>query len=97
MLIWMIRLDKYKEKSMPTREEIRVKWVTRLNERLKMDKASTHWKFSKLATNRKLVLKTWSSTLQDESNLPDDWIEVSGVLVGMDMREQRARIKKCAE
>ena len=77
---------------MPTRQEIRPKWVTRLNKRLKTDRVSTHWKFSKLATNRELVLKTWSNTLQDESNLPDDWIDVSGVLVGMDMREQRAQI-----
>ena len=91
MLIWTIRLDKYKDKPMPTREEIRVKWVTRMNERLKTDRVSTHRKFSKLVTNRELVLKTWSGTLQDKSNLPDDWIDVSRVLVGVDVREQRAQ------
>ena len=91
MLIWMIRLDKYKDKPMPTREEIRAKWVTRMNERLKTDRASTHQKFGKLTTNRELVLKTWSGTLQDESNLPDDWIDVSGVLVGVDVRERRTQ------
>ena len=45
-------------------------------------------KIGKLVTNRELVLKTWSSTLLDKSNLPDDWINTSGVLVGMDLREQ---------
>ena len=89
MLIWTIRLDKYKDKPMPTREEIRAKWVMKMNKRLKTDRASTHQKFGKLATNRELVLKTWSGTLQGESNLSDDWVDVSRVLVGVDMREQR--------
>ena len=62
-----------------------------MNRRLKVNRASTHWKFSKLTTNKELVLKTWSSTLLNESNLPDDWIDTSRVLVGMDLREHRAQ------
>ena len=51
LLIWAFRLDQYKEKLLPTREEVRAKWVMRMNERLKIDRASTHQKFGKLATN----------------------------------------------
>ena len=58
---------------------------------------STHWKFSKLVTNRELVLKTWSGMLPDESNLLDNWINMSRVSVGMDVREQRAQTEECSE
>ena len=91
MLIWTIRIDKYKGKPLPTRDEIRAKWITKMNEKLKTDRVSTHQKFGKLATNKELVLKTWSSTLLDESNVLDVWIDASGALAGMDMREQRAQ------
>lgn len=90
MLIWILRIERvYKGEQEQTTEEIRARWVAKINERLKLDRAATHKKYDKQKTDRDLVLKTWSGTLKNESLLPDDWIETSGVLVGLEARERR--------
>ena len=42
MLIWAIKLDKYKGKPLPTSKEIRAKWITKMNKQLKTNRASSH-------------------------------------------------------
>jgi ribonuclease HI len=34
-----------------------------------------------------LVLQTWSSTLKDEDKLPEDWLRVPKVLVGLELSQ----------
>ena len=53
------------------------------------DSPSIGHKYGPLATKRDLVLKTWSRTLKNKHNLPEDWINMSGVLVGMEYHEHR--------
>ena len=47
--------------------------------------------YGSFATKKNLVLKTWSGTLKNENTLPDDWINMPGVLVGVEYRKQRGR------
>ncbi|KAH8825451.1 ribonuclease H-like protein [Flagelloscypha sp. PMI_526] len=59
------------------------KWITEMNKCLNLDKhISTHSMGQKLASKQK-VLSTWSGTLHDEKNLPDDWTKYHEVLVGI--------------
>jgi ribonuclease HI len=48
----------------------------------------TNKKYETKAISTKTVLHTWSGTLQNESSLPDNWINYSGVLVGIRPPEQ---------
>ncbi|KAF8224742.1 hypothetical protein L208DRAFT_471264 [Tricholoma matsutake] len=41
-------------------------------------------KFEMKAMSKELVLETWKGTLHKEDGLPDDWMGVARVLVGMD-------------
>lgn len=98
MVIWILHIERvYKENLPHTREEIRTQWVTRMNECLKIDQALTHKQFDKLVTDKDLVLRMWSGTLKNESQLLDDWIDSSGVLVGIEIRECRVRGRQSSE
>lgn len=54
-----------------------------MNDRLELDKNMTHPKYEKQSLSGKLVLSTWKGALLNEARLPDDWLGISGVLVGM--------------
>lgn len=97
-LIWLLRnrrvCDDLEEEKWPTKEEIRARWISRINARLTIDRAATHKKYGPLATKKDIVLRTWSGTLKDEHLLPDNWINTPGVLVGMEIREHRVRDRR---
>ncbi|KAK7057848.1 hypothetical protein R3P38DRAFT_3546779 [Favolaschia claudopus] len=61
------------------------KWLHNINQRLEFDRLLTnHAKYGKqYALKPSLVLQTWNSTLLDEDKLPDDWIKLPRVLVGI--------------
>ena len=40
-------------------------------------------RFGRRALDRKLVESTWKSCLEDEERLPDEWVKLKGVLVGI--------------
>jgi hypothetical protein len=40
-------------------------------------------KYGPKALSRNLVHETWKRMLKDKNNLPKDWLEASGVLVGI--------------
>ncbi|KAJ7923624.1 hypothetical protein B0H13DRAFT_1465578, partial [Mycena leptocephala] len=65
--------------------EIHNRWLTIINERLEIDKNLTNkLKYGKQhALSPSLVLETWSGTLLDEDDLPDDRLREPGVLVGI--------------
>ena len=76
MLIWYLRNQRIcghtTENTWPTEEDMRARWIVKINVRLTIDRASTHNKFGPLTTKKDLVLKTWSGTLKNEHTLPDD-------------------------
>ena len=63
MLIWFLKNQRVcanlAEEDWPTKEVIRSKWISRINTRLTLDRASAHTKHGSLATKKNLVLKTW--------------------------------------
>ena len=84
--IWNIRNDKVLKN--PHRNitdvEIHNKWPKSVNSALGRDRILTNKiKFSNLALNEDLVLRTWSGLLMNEDALPDDWTYTVGVLVGI--------------
>ncbi|KAJ7601415.1 hypothetical protein B0H17DRAFT_969783, partial [Mycena rosella] len=85
-IIWKIRNESVISKGgepLPT-NMIHNKWVHSINQRLLFDRILTnHAKYGKQnSINKSLVLQTWSATLLDEEDLPDDWIKEPRVLVG---------------
>jgi ribonuclease HI len=60
---------------------MKLRW---LNTRLKLDTLMTNQsRFGSLATDKKLVIKTWDGVLMDNLHLPLDWTRQSEVLVGI--------------
>lgn len=95
-LIWRLRNKRFNEASTetwPEEQETRNQWIAAINQRLDLDKAMTSTRFEKKAIPRKLVLQTWRNTLRNEKNLPEDWTNVRGVLVGI----EKQRIDKVAQ
>lgn len=92
-LIWRLRnkrvCDEIPEDKWPESTEIRNAWLYAINRRLRLDVILTHAKWGEKALKRKTVIQTWRGLLQDESNLPKDWTQSSGVLVGRDRQEHR--------
>lgn len=96
-LIWVLRCERrIKHADMPNANiseiEAHNKWVHKINTRLTLDKiTSDKMKFKKLATNPDTALQTWSGVLDDEQNLPENWLRRSGVLVGIRARRAPGR------
>ncbi|KAJ7691460.1 hypothetical protein B0H17DRAFT_935053, partial [Mycena rosella] len=84
--IWLLRNDRVinRDGEPATKEEITNKWKFAVNQRLQMDKllANGPRKGKHPALAPKLVLVTWSNTLDDEKSLPADWLKEPRVLVG---------------
>ena len=95
ILIWHLRNQRVRanlpKDAWPTKEEVRNKWISRISAKLTLDWASTNKKYRSSATKKSIVLKTWSGTLKNKHTLPDDWINMPRVLVGMDYQGQRER------
>ncbi|KAJ7497835.1 hypothetical protein B0H11DRAFT_1696870, partial [Mycena galericulata] len=85
-LIWKTRCDSVIGRAGEPVPEIETqnKWVSVINERLKIDCALTNErKYGKQASVAPtLVLQTWSNTLKDEHKLPENWLREPEVLVG---------------
>ncbi|KAJ7831988.1 hypothetical protein B0H13DRAFT_1605551, partial [Mycena leptocephala] len=66
--------------------EIQNRWLHAINQRLNLDRTLTNRaRYGKqFSVKPDLVLQTWSSTLKDEEELPDDWLRVPKVLVGIE-------------
>jgi hypothetical protein len=75
-----------------TEDEIRSRWVAKMNHRLSMDQMLASERcFDGKAIPVQLVLDTWKGTLADEETLPDNWIWLGGVLVGIRSRRPPGR------
>lgn len=94
--IWALRCERRitKEDDAPAygEDEVRNKWIHRMNTRLTLDRHTTDRKrYKSKAVKPATVLNTWGGTLSDEANLPDDWTRQSGVLVGIRARRPPGR------
>ncbi|KAK0234450.1 hypothetical protein EDD85DRAFT_774610 [Armillaria nabsnona] len=84
-VIWNARCERVIQKenaSLPP-EKIKTMWLSNVNKRLELDCRMTHKRFGKKALNKDLVMRTWSGSILNEHQLPEDWMEVGGVLVGI--------------
>ncbi|KAJ6630372.1 hypothetical protein B0H10DRAFT_1774729 [Mycena sp. CBHHK59/15] len=85
-LIWRIRNDRVIGwNGVPTSDdEIINKWKFVVNQRLQMDKllANRPCRGKHCMLAPKLVIDTWSNTMDDERSLPDNWLKEPRVLVG---------------
>lgn len=92
-LIWKMRNKKLfdppkSEDEKPTEAEIQNKWLKAINMRLKLDMAMTKEKYGTKALKRRLVLQTWRGTIYNKENLPPDWTQKTGVIVGIEHLER---------
>ena len=55
-----------------------------LNRRLRIEKQAISIKYGRTSLNGTQVRKTWERLLENESELPDDWTEAFGGLVGIE-------------
>ncbi len=73
-----------------SQKEAKNQTLSTINNRLEEDKILTsRRKYGKDAIPENLVLSTWSGTLQNESSIPENWLRVNGVLVGIPPRRSR--------
>ncbi|KAJ7922012.1 hypothetical protein B0H13DRAFT_1604129, partial [Mycena leptocephala] len=85
-LIWKLRNDRVisRDGEPATEDKIVNKWKFTINQTLQVDhtlaQRAINGKRPVLAP--KLVLETWSNTLDEESSLPADWLQEPRVLVG---------------
>lgn len=88
-LIWKIRCERRISKGDDpeqhhSEKEIHNRWLHQVNLRLQLDQAMTNArKYGPKALSKKKVTETWSGTLLNGEDLPDDWVSKSGVLVGI--------------
>ncbi|KAJ7616835.1 hypothetical protein DFH06DRAFT_1107689 [Mycena polygramma] len=89
-VIWKIRNDCVIKRDGESLAEnaIQNKWLSAINLRLQFDCVLTNYKkYGKQnSIKASLVIQTWKSTLLDEEELPDDWTNKTGVLVGIEPR-----------
>ncbi|KAG6831960.1 hypothetical protein H0H93_013624, partial [Arthromyces matolae] len=85
-LIWTLRCERVIQKDNENFTSIEVlnRWTRTINDRLSLDMGLTSPNFGKKAMRKNKVHETWSGVLENEGNLPEDWIGSTGVLVGID-------------
>ncbi|KAK0492473.1 hypothetical protein EDD18DRAFT_1079548, partial [Armillaria luteobubalina] len=85
-VIWNARCAQVIQKDnapfLPT--QIHNRWLAKVWKQLELDCLLTWNHFGKKALPKDLVLKTWLRVIKDEHQLPKDWTEADGVLVGME-------------
>jgi ribonuclease HI len=88
-MIWKIRCEwRIDRESDPERlhttVEIRRRWLLAINNWLRYDCLLTNkLRYGRKALRISTVHKTWSGTLRDEAHMPDNWHNLSEVLVGI--------------
>ncbi|KAK0434490.1 hypothetical protein EV421DRAFT_1717561 [Armillaria borealis] len=81
-VIWNARCETREENAPFSLEQICNRWRSKIKKRLELDCLMTRNRFGKKALHKDLVIKTWSGSILNEHQLPQDWTEANGVLVG---------------
>ena len=80
-LIWVLRCERIIQEKTHTDEEVKVRWLRKINERLTIDRIVT-MKIVRNKTYTKLIKNIWKRALQRQNDLPVDWLNNCEVLVG---------------
>jgi hypothetical protein len=80
-LIWVLRCERIIQEETHSDDEIRARWLRKINERLTCDRI-TATKIVRNKTYTNLVKNTWKKALQRHHDLPVDWFNDREVLVG---------------
>lgn len=85
-LIWRLRCERVidRENEQFTQLEIHNRWKAILNRRLTIERHATASKYGRCALPKDRVKETWEGLLENERDLPVDWLEATGVLVGIE-------------
>ncbi|KIY69342.1 hypothetical protein CYLTODRAFT_436217 [Cylindrobasidium torrendii FP15055 ss-10] len=83
--IWALRCRrKMSGNDVPlSKQEVSNTWLAKINNELMMDRAMTSYRLGKAALKVSLVRRTWGGILENEDELPRDWVWNCGVLVGI--------------
>ncbi|EIW54203.1 uncharacterized protein TRAVEDRAFT_132658 [Trametes versicolor FP-101664 SS1] len=87
-LIWVIRCERVVGDRVPLpddleRRYVERRWMQMIAKRFALDRALTNKRaVGKQAIPAPTVIATWTGTLQDEQDIPNDWILTPEVLVG---------------
>ncbi|KAJ3898842.1 hypothetical protein F5879DRAFT_1064900 [Lentinula edodes] len=89
-LIWVLRCERVigNDGSAISNAEVRNRWCKMINDLLRMDCCMTNKRYESKALPKGLILQTWRGILKDEGNLPKDWTNTNGVLVGTTEKER---------
>ena len=86
-LIWKMRNERRirdEDHVTSSASETRNRWVHALNKRLTIDRALTNdWRFGKRALDKQLIKYTWKGCIENEEDLPNNWVHAMGVLVSI--------------
>lgn len=87
--IWVLRCERVigwsdEPERVHSEQEIRNRFAARINKRIVMDQGATNVRVHKRkATKVAKVKATWSGLLKNEEDIPDNWMSVEEVLVGI--------------
>lgn len=95
-LIWKLRCERTIQRSNTPEDwhserEIEHRWRNVINTRLKLDRVMCDKTYGSRSISQHQVLETWRGTLQNEAELPSNWLYSKGVLVGIGPRERGLR------
>lgn len=80
-LIWVLRCERIIHDDNHTDNEIKVRWLRKINEQLTCDRiTATKIEWNKTHTN--LIKNTWKKILQKYHDLPVNWMNIREVLMG---------------
>ena len=85
--IWKLRCERVIEHQNDpakhaSQKEIRNRWLTAINNRLRIDIQMTRISLSKKAIKSRILKSTWTRIVADEDSLPTNWLKAKEVLVG---------------
>ncbi|KAH8071051.1 hypothetical protein BXZ70DRAFT_1003067 [Cristinia sonorae] len=93
-LIWNLRNERVIQKDGRSfsQQEVYNRWKRSIINRLQLDcRSSNSQRYGKKAISVKSVKNTWSKVIEKYDDLPTDWVQKGGVLVGIEPSKQRWR------
>lgn len=85
-LIWKMRCERVIDRNNVniSHQEVLNRWKEVVNRRLRIEKQAVKAIYGRSTLNRDRVRHTWEGLLENENELPEDWTEATGVLVGIE-------------
>ncbi|KAH9833093.1 thiolase-like protein [Rhodofomes roseus] len=84
-MIWKLRCTRVighaEENWQHSNTAVKRQWISAINKRLEIDKEMTKKKYGRSAIAKNTILATWTNTLHEETDLPEDWVNINGFLI----------------